>query len=136
MRTRLIIAIALAVVAVPFVFLGLIDPLEGGIALLAAIALGVVARLLSRVPFPKLTWIPMVTAVAIGVITLGLAILPAPVETAQGVGRGGLWLPIIVLLWTYRIAVVVALVGAVAYVVRLIRTARAPRELPQTVTTR
>lgn len=57
MRAHRIIAIVLAVAALPLVVLGLIDPLEGGIALLGAIALGLVAWLLSVVPVPKLAWI-------------------------------------------------------------------------------
>lgn len=135
MRTRLIVAILLAIVALPLVFVGLIDPLEGGIALLAAIGLGVAARLLSRVPFPKLAWIPMITAVAIGVLTLALAIVPEPVVTGDTVSRGPLWAVVIALLWAYRVAVVVTLVGAVMYVVRLIRTARASHEQPETAAT-
>ena len=41
MRTRRIIAIVLAIIALPVLVVGLIDPLEGGLALLAGIALGV-----------------------------------------------------------------------------------------------
>lgn len=136
MRNRMIIAIVLAVVALPFIFLGLIDPLEGGIALLIAIGLGIAVRLLSRVPFPKLTWISMVTSVAIGVTVLALAIVPDPVVTDQGVGRGPTWVVMIALLWVYRVSVVVTIAGAVLYLVRLVRAMRAPHGSPKVPATR
>ncbi|MBU3994678.1 MAG: hypothetical protein KKF42_02705 [Actinobacteria bacterium] len=54
MVARRWIAVVLAILAVPLLVLGLIDPLEGGIALLAVVVLGIIVWLLSRVRPPKL----------------------------------------------------------------------------------
>ena len=78
MRPRLIAGLVLGVLALPIVFLGLIDPLEGGLALLLALTIGVVVRLLSGVPVPRLAWISMVATLAIGVLALALAIAGMP----------------------------------------------------------
>ncbi|MFM8240589.1 MAG: hypothetical protein ACKOMX_07910 [Actinomycetota bacterium] len=60
MRARQIIGLLLAIVALPFLVLGLIDPLEGGIALIVGLLLGVAVWLISKVPVPRFTWIALV----------------------------------------------------------------------------
>jgi hypothetical protein len=126
MKTRKVIAVVLAVLAMPILLLGLIDPLEGGIALLGAIALAIVVRLLSRVRIPKLAWISMLATVAVGVITIVIAITAVPPAGRSGQVMSPISGATILLLWVYRVGVVVTLVGAVIYLVRLFRSLRTP----------
>lgn len=125
MRTRRIIAIVLAFITLPLLVFGLIDPLEGGIALLAAIALGVVVWALARVPLPRLLWISLIVTVALGALTLGLAMLNIEEATGDGTATNPV-LPVIALLWAWRVGVLVVLAGAVLYIVRLFQSLRAP----------
>lgn len=128
MRMRLVIGAAIAVIAALLLVPGLIDPLEGGIALLATTVVLVAVRLVSRVPVPKLAWIAVSVAIALGVTILSLVVFTEPPE---GTGAG---VPnpfsgaAVGLLWVYRAAVLVAFAGAVQYVVRIVRAARAPRQ--------
>ncbi len=135
MKIRRIIAIVVAFVALPLLLLGLIDPLEGGLALLAAIVLGFVVWLLSRVRIPKLAWISMIATVVIGAIVLIIAITKVPVPDASGTVVSPLSGGILGLLWVYRLGVLVTLAGAVLYVVRLFQSLR-QRPLPASSTSR
>lgn len=111
------VSIALAAVALLLTVVGLIDPLEGGIALLAAIALTVGARLTSRVPLPRLQVIGLTAAVVIGtvlIIVVVVTVVPEP-EPA-----GNPLVSVVAALWVYRAAVVVAIAGATQYLVRII----------------
>jgi hypothetical protein len=128
MRTRRIIAIVLAIVTVPVLVFGLIDPLEGGIALLIAIALGAVVWALARVPLPKLLWISLIVTVAIGALTLGLAILNLEEPNGTGTATNPM-LPLAALNWVWRASVLVVLAGAVLYIVRLFRSLEEPHEV-------
>jgi hypothetical protein len=121
MRIRRIIAIVLAVLALPFVVFGLIDPLEGGIALLGAIVLGTIVWALSRVPLPRLLWISLIATVAIGAVTLGVAMLSLEEATGPGPATNPV-LPVVALVWLWRVGVLVVLAGAVLYLVRLFRS--------------
>lgn len=121
MRTRRIIAIVLAVLTIPLLVFGLIDPLEGGIALLIAIALGAVVWALARVPLPKLLWISLIATVAVGALTLGLAILNLEEPNGTGTAANPM-LPLAALNWVWRAGVLVVLAGAVLYVVQLFRS--------------
>jgi hypothetical protein len=121
MRTRRIIAIVLAVLTIPLLVFGLIDPLEGGIALLIAVALGAVVWALSRVPLPKLLWISLIATVAVGALTLGLAILNLEEPNGTGTAANPM-LPLAALNWVWRAGVLVVLAGAVLYVVQLFRS--------------
>ena len=123
MRTRRIIAIVLAFIALPLLVFGLIDPLEGGIALLAAVALGVVVWALARVRLPELLWISLIVTVAIGALTLGLAMLGADEGAGDGTATNPIF-PLIGLLWLWRVGVLVVLAGAVLYLVRLFQSLR------------
>lgn len=130
MRARRIIAIVVAVAALPLVVLGLIDPLEGGIALLGAIVLGVVVWALARVPLPKLLWISLLVTVAIGALTLGLAIVGAGEGAGEGTAANPIF-PLIGLLWLWRLGVLVVLAGAILYLVRLFQSLRAAEREPE-----
>ncbi|NYE19625.1 hypothetical protein [Microbacterium immunditiarum] len=126
MRTRRIVAIVVVIAAVPLVILGLIDPLEGGLALLGAIVLVFVAWLLSRVPVPRLAWIAAAATVLVGAVTIAIAIAvfspgsPPTTGTVAAPG-GGLLVP---LNWVWRVGVLVTLAGAVLYIVRLFQSLR------------
>jgi len=125
MRTRRVIAIVLAFVALPLVLFGLIDPLEGGISLLVAILLGLVVWVLARVPIPKLLWISLIATVALGVLTLGMAVLTIEEATGTGTATNPV-LPVVALVWLWRIGVLVVLSGAVVYIVRMFRSLHRP----------
>lgn len=131
MRARRIIAIMVAVAALPLVVLGLIDPLEGGIALLGAIALGLIARLLSRVPVPALAWIAAAATVAVGATTIAIAGMPSDAQPAAEAVTSPLRGLLVVLNWVWRIGVLATLAGVVLYLVRLFRSLR-----PTAATTR
>ncbi len=126
MRARSIIAIVVAVAALPLVVLGLIDPLEGGIALLGAIALGLITLLLSRVPVPALAWIAAAATVAIGAITVAIAIagMPNDPQPAADTMTSPLRGLLLALNWVWRVGVLVTLAGAVLYLVRLFQGLR------------
>ena len=125
MRTRRILAILLAVITLPFLVFGLIDPLEGGISLVVAIVLGLVTWAVARVPVPKLLWISLIATVVVGALTLGMAMLT--LEEAAGAGAAtNPILPVVAFVWLWRVGVLVVLVGAVVYLVRLFRSLREP----------
>lgn len=133
MRTRRILAIVLAFVTLPFLLFGLIDPLEGGISLLVAIVLGVVIWAVARVPVPKLLWISLIATMALGALTLGIAILTLEEATGTGTATNPMP-PVVAFVWLWRIGVLVVLVGAVVYVVRLFRSLREPLSTTEEVT--
>ncbi len=128
MKTRRIIGLILAVVALPLVFFGLIDPLEGGIALVAGALLGLGAWLVSRVPVPKFTWISLAVSGGLGILTLLAAVVlrdPVSVDSATGEATATnplATVPIaVILLWLYRLSVLVTLAGGIYYVVKIAR---------------
>lgn len=107
MSIRNLVGKVLTVLALPVVFLGLIDPLEGGLALIVATLLYVLAFwLLKRAP-SRWLWIPFLATLVIG----GGTILLAVFENRNG-EFGPLPPPVIIGLWLYRVAVLAALVGA------------------------
>lgn len=107
-------AVILAIAAVPVVMLGLFDPLEGGMALLASAVPLLLARLLSRVPFPALLAIPYAVAVVTGASAIGVAVALPDQE------------PLILrlLLAAYELSVGVAIVGSVVNAVTVVRRTR------------
>lgn len=125
MRTRLVVGAVAGVIAALLLVFGLIDPLEGGIALVAATVILLVVRLTTRVPVPRLLWIPVTVAIALGVSILALVVFSNPPEGTTSAVPNPLNGAVIALLWVYRLAVLVAIAGAVQYLIRLIRAARA-----------
>lgn len=128
MKGRRITGLVLAVVALPLLFLGLLDPLEGGIALVFGAVLGLGAWWVSRVPVPKFTWISLAVSASIGALTLlAAAFLRDPVVIDSATGEATATNPFatvpiaIVLLWLYRLSVLVTLAGGILYVVRIAR---------------
>ena len=116
-KTRQLASIGLFLLALPLVFLGVIDPLEGGLALIAALLVYMVAFLLAGHGPSKVLWIPFVCAVAIGVLVLVLAIFGP-----DRVGAQGPFIPLLIGNWVYRAAVIATLVGAVIPAVNAIRS--------------
>lgn len=130
MRARQVIGLVLIIVALPLVVIGLIDPLEGGIALIAGLLLGLVAWLVSRVPVPKFTWISLAATIAIGALTLVLAVTLPPIEMAPGMAANpvtGRWY-LAAMNWVWRAGVLVTFAGAVWYIVRIVQALGRPTE--------
>lgn len=110
---RKFLARALLIAALPLVFLGLIDPLEGGIALLFALATLTAAYLLAGYRPRKLLWVPFLLAIVVGAVTLLFAIF--------GLDRADNeppMLPLIAMVMVYRVIVVATLIGLVLEVLR------------------
>lgn len=108
---------SLFIIALPLVFLGLIDPLEGGLALIAASLVYLVAFLVAGRGPNKILWIPFVSAVGIGLVVLGLAIFGM-----DRVDNQPQLIPLSLGNWIYRAAVLVTLAGAVFTVINSFRT--------------
>lgn len=128
-RSRLIASLILGIITLPVIFVGLIDPLEGGLALLVGVGLGVAVRLLSGVPLPRLVWISMLATLGVGILVLALVIFAVPSETVQEVGPdvtapNPLNAGARILLWVYRLGVLVVFAGGVVYLVRVAQALR------------
>ena len=122
MHARHVIGLVLAILTIPVVALGMFDPLEGGMAMLAAGVLVLVTWLTSRVPVPRLEWISWVATMTAAVISLTSAVL---LRTAEVTGPG-LGLPwwLVGLIALYEAGVVVTFAGGIWYCLRLLRTVR------------
>lgn len=122
MRTRLIVSLVLAMASIPILTLGLIDPLEGGVALLLGFLIGFAIRLLSGIPVPRFAWIALVVTAAIGVLALALAIpqfsagMPDVAAEPQAAFR-----PLALLRWGWRLGVLAVIAGAVWYAARIVQ---------------
>jgi len=99
--------------ALPFVAVGLIDPLEGGISLIIAGAVYTIAFfVLNKVP-PRYLWLPLGLSVIIGIITIVYA--TATLEFTPG--PTDLELPVVIGVWVYRVAVLATLISGILYAV-------------------
>lgn len=128
-RSRLIASLILGIITLPVIFVGLIDPLEGGLALLVGVGLGLAVRLLSGVPLPRLAWISMLATLGVGILVLALVIFAVPSETVREVGPevtapNPLNAGARILLWVYRLGVLVVFAGGVVYLVRIAQALR------------
>lgn len=117
-------SLIIGIVALPVIFVGLIDPLEGGLALLVAVGLSAAVRLLSGVRLPRLAWISMVVTMGVGILALALAIVDMPTEAVQEVGPdvtapNPLSAGVRILVWVYRLGLLFVLAGGVIYLVRI-----------------
>jgi len=128
LKARWVIGLVLVVFALPLLLLGLIDPLEGGIALIVGALLGLGSWLVSRVPVPRFTWISLAVSGGLGILTLLAAVVlrdPASIDSATGEATATnplATVPIgVILLWLYRLSVIVTITGGVYYVVRIAR---------------
>jgi hypothetical protein len=133
MSGRHAVGLVLSILTVPVLVLGLFDPLEGGLAMLAAGVLIVVTWLVSRVPVPRLEWISWLATVAAGVSAIAGAVW---VNVDRGYVIGGAegvpaW--VLVLVALYEIGVLVTIAGGIAYVVRHVTTGRSAAPTGPTV---
>ena len=122
MKFRKIAAVIVGALVVPVFILGLMDPVEGGMALLVGGLVVAVIRLLAPVPIPRLEWGAWSSAVSIGIVTLVLAVSVYPMSERQSVES--FWdLPwgLLASALLYEIAVLVTIAGSVSHVVRLWR---------------
>lgn len=131
MRTRLIVSLVLAMASIPILTLGLIDPLEGGLALLAGFLIGFAVRLLSGIPVPRFAWIALAVTASIGVVALAVAIpqfsagMPDAAVEAQAAFR-----PLALLRWAWRLGVLAVMAGAVWYAARIVQAMRIAEQDP------
>ena len=72
-HVRHIIGLVLTVLTLPLFLLGLIDPLEGGVAMLAVGGLVLITWLVSRIPVPRLEWIAWTATTALAIVTVAIA---------------------------------------------------------------
>lgn len=124
MTTRIAMGKLLVVLALPLVFLGLIDPLEGGLALLAAVVAYAVAGWLLREWPPRYLWTWFVATLVVGVGTLAVAIVWNPLgpgtsepDTALNPMRG----PLLIGLGIYRLLDVITLGQATRYAIKVVK---------------
>ena len=118
MKNRQLASRILFILALPVMLLALIDPLEGGLALILAFGIYAVAILVAKQKPSKLLWIPFLTAFVIGAFTLALAIMRLEFTQEPQALPG----PVVFGLWAYRAAVLVTLAGAVVTVVNSFKT--------------
>lgn len=118
MPKKNIFAMILLVAALPFIFFGLIDALEGGLSMVFAGAILAVAHIVLRQKPAKYLWIPYLLAIVLAVATLAVAIAGLEFTT----GPRPLPVPVLIGNWLYRAAVVATMVGAVMSLVRLFRS--------------
>lgn len=96
------------ILVLPILVVALIDPLEGGLALLLAAIIYTVAFGIRKEKPIKLLWIPVVIAFGVGIAVVTLAVLsPASSQGAP------LHTELVVGVWLYRLAVLVSLVGGI-----------------------
>lgn len=127
MPRRRVVSLILSAPLILLVLLGLIDPLEGGLSLLMALALLVAVRYLSGVALPRFTWLSLAVTLALGLLVLVLVIATGPAPAEQAVGATApnpVSVGVRLLAWVYRLSVVVTLAGVIAYVVRIARAQR------------
>ena len=118
MHTRLVIGLVLSVLTMPVLLLGLMDPVEGGMAMLVAGVLILATFAVSRVPVPRLEWIPWVAALIAG----ASALAAVPQYWPNDPYPWWVWGLVVV----YELAVAVTVSGGVVYLVRHARALRHP----------
>ena len=122
MRVRHVIGLSLAILTIPLFLPGLIDPIEGGIAMLVVGVFLLTTWLVSRIPVPQLEWISWTATmvVAVAAVTAGTVLWQA------GVTGPGLAMPWWMwgLIGMYEIGVVATLTGGIQYVVRHVKALR------------
>lgn len=123
-KVRRVVSLIGFVAVIPFEFLGLIDPLEGGLALIAATVIYVIAFALARRAPAKYLWIPFAIAFIAGAFAILSSILGRNFEP----GPSTIPLATIIGMWTYRAAVVALLIGGVITAVKRFQDRSLPHE--------
>lgn len=116
------ISVVFAFLSVPAVSLGIFDPIEGGMALVASLVPVSIARFVSGIRLPRILWIPLVTSFVTGIATIVLAVQAMPDSMTAAVTTA---------LWMYEASVVVTIVGSVRYAVMVWRGTRDWSSAPQ-----
>ncbi len=125
--TRRWTALTLAALTLPLMIMALIDPLEGALPFAAALILTLIVRIVSDVRIPRVELGGIMTATVVGVTAITLAAIASGAVPDGGSVYGGvtaanpLDTTARVLVWIYRAAVIVAAVGAVQYLLRLVQ---------------
>ncbi len=109
-------SIVLLGLSLPILFMGLIDPLEGGIALLMAGVVLTVGFWVGKTKPPTYLWASYSAALIIGVLTIVAALTFGRQQPGQGLNP-----TVLIGLWAYRLAVVASLLATLIYWVGLIR---------------
>lgn len=116
MIAQRIIARVLFVAAIPVVFLGLIDPLEGGLALLFAASLLLVGFLLVAEPPRRYLWIPFALSILIGIAVIAIVVIDMPQRPYEPLNPA-----VLVGIWIYRALVVLTFIGTLLNAIRFLR---------------
>lgn len=119
MHIRQVIGLVLSIVTVPVLLLGLMDPVEGGMAMLVAGVLILVTFAVSRVGVPRLEWIAWFAAFVAGAGSLVAVAHYWPLVPYPW------WVWALVAVYEFAVAVTVA--GGIVYVVRHARILRGHR---------
>lgn len=138
MITKLTWSAILSIVMIPSLAIGFVDPLEGLPLLVLGLALGATVRLLSKVHFPRFTWISVVATAVFTVALLVFASLnwaaimadQMPEGTAPNVLNDGPLIlggmPVLILfMWVQRLVVLVMVAGLIMYTMKLFRARKA-----------
>jgi hypothetical protein len=125
MRTRLAIALIVQIVAILFSFIGWVDALEGGAAVVIVALLTVAAWAIGRVRIPKLTWISLVSAIVLSFTTVGLLLATYdPAASDEQFANNPMSATISALNIVFRVAAVAVIAGTVFYAIRIGDTRR------------
>lgn len=117
-RTRQLIAVTLAVLAVPLTFLSIFDPLEGGMALLGTFVLNRVIRAVSGVPTNRLYLRGFIVSFVIGATALAFAV-------ALNTDGGKTSDAVMAMAYVYAASTLVVTAGAAKYAWDLLEAYRA-----------
>jgi hypothetical protein len=120
MRLRFAIALTIQVVAILFSFMGWIDALQGGAAVVMVALLTLVSWAISRVRIPILTWASLLAAIALSVATVALVVIAYdPTGPDSQFENNPLSSPISIVNIVFRVAAVAVIAGTVFYAIRI-----------------
>jgi hypothetical protein len=125
MKIRLTIALTVQVVAILFSFMGWVDALQGGAAVVMVGLLTVVSWLLSRVRIPVLTWASLVSAILLMIATVTLVVIAYDPMGPDSQFENNPWSSTISIVnVVFRVAAVAVIAGTVFYAIRIWDTRR------------
>lgn len=125
MKIRLSIALIVQVVAILFSFMGWVDALQGGAAVVMVGLLTVASWLLSRVRIPVLTWTSLVAAISLMIVTVTLVVIAYDPMGPDSQFESNPWSSTISLVnIVFRVAAVAVIAGTVFYAIRIWDTRR------------
>ncbi len=120
MRLRLTIALAVQVVAILFSFMGWVDALQGGAAVVMVGLLTVLSWVIGRVRIPVLSWASLLTAIALSVTTVVLVVIAYDPMGPDSQFKSNPWSSTISMVnVVFRVAAVAVIAGTVFYAMRI-----------------